>query len=129
MELGRIKTFWLEEAEEAKQVAQHLFEKKDYSYALFFGHLAIEKLLKAIYVSQKAEQAPFIHNLLRLAESIQLLLTDEQREDLIRITAFHLESRYPDEKRSFRKKCTAAYAQAELDKINEVFVWLMSMLK
>jgi HEPN domain-containing protein len=119
----------LEEAEEAKQVAQHLFEKKDYLYALFFGHLAIEKLLKAIYVSQKAEQAPFIHNLLRLAESIQLLLTDEQREDLIRITAFHLESRYLDEKRSYRKKSTAAYAQAELDKINEVFVWLLSMLK
>ena len=58
MELDRTKTFWLEEAEEAKRVAEHLFEKKDYSYALFFGHLAIEKLLKALYVSRKAEQAP-----------------------------------------------------------------------
>ncbi|MEA2085314.1 MAG: AAA family ATPase [Thermodesulfobacteriota bacterium] len=26
------------------------FDKKDYSYALFFGHLAVEKLIKALYV-------------------------------------------------------------------------------
>lgn len=129
MELDRTKTFWLEEAEEAKQVAEHLFEKKDYSYALFFGHLAVEKLLKALYVSSKAEQAPYIHNLLRLAESIELSLTDEQRDDLIRITAFNLESRYPDEKRSFRKKCTRSYTKKELTKIDEVFAWLISMLK
>lgn len=129
MELDRTKTFWLEEAEEAKRVAEHLFEKKDYSYALFFGHLAIEKLLKALYVSRKAEQAPYIHNLLRLAESIELSLTDEQRDDLIRITAFHLESRYPDEKRSFRNKCTRSYTKKELSKIDEVFAWLISMLE
>ena len=129
MELDRTKTFWLEEAEEAKRVAEHLFEKKDYSYALFFGHLAIEKLLKALYVWRKAEQAPYIHNLLRLAESIELSLTDEQRDDLIRITAFNLESRYPDEKRSFRNKCTRSYTKKELTKIDEVFAWLISMLE
>jgi HEPN domain-containing protein len=129
MELDRTKTFWLEEAEEAKQVAEHLFEKKDYSYSLFFGHLAIEKLLKALYVTRKAEQAPYIHNLLRLAESIGLSLTDEQRDDLIRITVFHLESRYPDEKRSFRNKCTRGYTKKELTKIDGVFAWLISMLE
>ena len=40
----QIKTYWLTEAQEALKVADHLIEKKDYSYALFFGHLAIEKL-------------------------------------------------------------------------------------
>ncbi len=34
--------FWVEEALEALQVAEHLHEKGDYSYALFFGHLAIK---------------------------------------------------------------------------------------
>ena len=129
MELHRTKMFWVEEATEAKEVAQHLFEKRDYSYALFFGHLAIEKLLKALYISRKAEQAPYIHNLLRLAESAGISLTDAQRDDLIRITAFHLESRYPDEKQSFRSKCTPAFTQAELNRISEVFVWLMSILR
>jgi len=60
--------YWLEEAEEALKVADHLFEKKDYSYSLFFGHLAVEKIIKAIYVKKRNEHAPQIHNLVRLAE-------------------------------------------------------------
>ena len=35
-----IRDYWIVEADEARQVAQHLFDKKDYSYSLFFGHLA-----------------------------------------------------------------------------------------
>ena len=44
--------YWLSEAAEALQVADHLVEKGDYSYALFFGHLAVEKALKALYVQR-----------------------------------------------------------------------------
>ena len=129
MDAERVKKFWKEEAEEALQVAKHLFEKRDFSYALFFGHLAIEKLLKAIYVIRKKEQAPYLHNLLALAELAGISLSDVQKDDLIKITAFNLESRYPDEKRSFRKKCNEEYAGKELQHIEELFVWLMSMLQ
>ena len=66
-DVDRIKTYWLTEAKEALQVADHLVEKADYSYALFFGHLAIEKMLKALYAARVLEHAPPIHNLLRLA--------------------------------------------------------------
>jgi len=31
--------YWLKTADQDWKVANHLFEKKDYSYALFFGHL------------------------------------------------------------------------------------------
>jgi hypothetical protein len=59
MDPQKVKEFWLEEAEESLSVAWHLFEKTDYSYSLFFGHLAIEKLLKAVFVIKKGEQATF----------------------------------------------------------------------
>ena len=59
--------YWIVESAEALEVAGHLFEKKDYSYALFFGHLSVEKMLKAIYVAKTGEHAPQIHNLVRLA--------------------------------------------------------------
>ena len=55
-------------------------------------------------------------------------LTEERRDQLIKLTAFNLESRYPDEKRSFRKKRNEAFARKELDKIEEIFKWLKSML-
>jgi HEPN domain-containing protein len=128
MEWEKTRDFWIEEANEALQVAKHLFEKADYSYALFFGHLAIEKLLKAVFLKSKGEQAPYIHNLNRLAEMASLPLSEYQRNQLIKITAFNLESRYPDEKRTFRKKCTEDFTRRELAEIEEVYTWLKSML-
>ena len=121
--------YWLEEAEEALKVADHLFEKNDFSYSLFFGHLAVEKFIKAIYVQKRNEHAPQIHNLIRLSEQAGVVMSPEQKEKLIIITAFNLESRYPDEKRSFRIKCTKQYTQVELTKIREVIKWLKSIMK
>jgi HEPN domain-containing protein len=120
--------YWLEEAEEALKVADHLFEKKDFSYSLFFGHLAVEKTIKAIYVQKRNEHVPQIHNLLRLAEQAGITMFAEQKEALIIITAFNLESRYPDEKRSFRIKCTEQYTKVELEKIRKIIKWLKSIM-
>lgn len=128
MDPQKVKEFWLEEAEESLSVAWHLFEKTDYSYSLFFGHLAIEKLLKAVFVIKKGEQPPFIHNLFRLAEMTNIPLSETLKDKLIEITAFNLESRYPDERRSFRKKCTEEFTRKVLKEIEEVFKWLKSML-
>ena len=128
MDVQKIKDYWIEEATESLQVTRHLYEKKDYSYSLFFAHLAIEKILKAIYISRKNEHAPYIHNLQRLAELSDIQLSDEQRDALIKITTFNLESRYPDQKRSFRKKCTEEFTKKEIEETEEIFKWLKSIL-
>jgi len=47
--------YWLKSAEDDWQVSRHLFEKGDYSYSLFFGHLTIEKILRAIYANRFKE--------------------------------------------------------------------------
>jgi HEPN domain-containing protein len=104
MERKKLVEFWLSEAEEARVVAKHLFGKKDYSYSLFFGHLAIEKILKAIYVKRKDEQVPRLHNLPRLAEEAGLDVTPDILHNLIRITAYNLEARYPDYNKRIPKK-------------------------
>lgn len=128
MNQKEIIDFWASEAEESLHVAQHLFEKKDYSYALFFGHLAIEKIIKEVLVKNTNQQVPRSHNLMRLAKEAQIEITEEQKRTLIRITAFNLESRYPDYKKEFRKKCTLKFTAMELQKTKEVFIWLKSNL-
>ena len=128
MDKKEIIDFWASEAEESLDVAKHLFEKKDYSYALFFGHLSVEKIIKAVLVKNTNQQVPRSHNLLRLAKEAQIEITDEQKHTLIRITAFNLEARYPDYKKEFRKKCTRQFTATELQKIEEVFIWLKSNL-
>ena len=119
--------YWLIEAAEALQVADHLVEKGDHSYALFFGHLAIEKLLKALYTRRLGEHAPPIHNLLRLAKAAGAEPDPSQTEALIAITAFNIESRYPDVQRSFRAKCTLEFTARQMEMIKEMFEWLRSL--
>jgi HEPN domain-containing protein len=123
-----VVAYWLTEAEEAYHVAEHLVEKGDRSYALFFGHLAVEKTLKAIYVHHRQEHAPLIHNLLRLARLSGLEPTKAQTEDLLTITAFNIEARYPDLKRTFRAKCTPAFTGQQMARIQEVLQWLNTQI-
>ena len=78
-------------------------DKADYSYALFFGHLAIEKLLKALHAVKQKDHAPPIHNLLRLAKLTGISVPEDKVDALIEISAFNIEARYPDFKRTFRK--------------------------
>jgi HEPN domain-containing protein len=105
-----------------------LVEQGDNSYALFFGHLAIEKVLKAVYVARNNEHAPFGHNLIRLANAAGMELTESQAESLVIVTAFNIEARYPDLKRSFRQKCTLPYTRQEMTRIKELFRWLNSLV-
>ena len=128
LNISEVKSYWIKEAEEALTVSEHLFEKGDYSYALFFGHLATEKMLKALYVDNKKEHAPPIHNLQRLAREAGLTVDEGKSQSLLLITSFNIEARYPDIKRSFRKKCTKEYTLEQMQVIREAFQWLKEMM-
>ena len=128
LDVTQIVAFWVTEADEALEVADHLVAKADYSYALFFGHLAVEKMLKAQYVLRKEQHAPPLHNLLRLARAAGLSVDEETVEKLTTVTAFNLEARYPDFKRSFRQTCTPEYTAHQMSVIKELMQWLRSQL-
>jgi len=44
-----------------------MFKMHKYPYALFMGHLALEKLLKAVVVKNTRKHAPYTHSLEALA--------------------------------------------------------------
>jgi len=44
---------WVDGARDAFDTSEKLFDSKKYHHALFFLHLALEKALKALYVSKK----------------------------------------------------------------------------
>jgi len=78
---------------------------------LFFGHLTVEKILKAIFTDKKDKTPPFSHNLVYLSEKADLELNDENLELLEEISDFNLEARYPDDKFSFYKKSTVKFTK------------------
>ena len=121
--------YWLKTADQDWKVAGHLFEKDDYTYALFFGHLTVEKILKAIYVKRRNDAPPFSHNLTYLSEKAGVELNEEHLELLEEISDYNLEARYPDDKMSFFKKCTKKFTANKLKQIEEVRKWLLQELQ
>jgi HEPN domain-containing protein len=121
--------YWLTSAENDWVVANHLLEKGDYPYALFFGHLTLEKILKAIIVRKTNEPPPLTHRLVFLAEKAGIPASAEQLELLEIVTDFNLEARYPDERFSFFQKCTAEFTKDFISKIEEFRKWLLLQIK
>lgn len=121
--------YWLDSAEDDWKVANHLFEKGDYSYALFFGHLTIEKILKGLYAGKHNDIPPYTHRLVYLAEKIPLILPENQLELFEAITDFNLEARYPDEKFLFKKKCTKSFTEKYLQDIKGIKEWLLKQIQ
>lgn len=117
--------YWLKCAQEDFKVMEHLFEKGDYHYSLFLGHLLLEKTLKAYYVKTTQNHAPFSHSLTYLAENSKLKLTEEQISLLEAVNQFNLEARYPDKKFEFYKICTKDFASSYLAKIKDFYQWLL----
>jgi HEPN domain-containing protein len=122
--------YWLDSAEHDWETAEHLFAAGKYDWSLFISHLVLEKILKAIFVQDNNNQLPpKTHNLLKLAEHTQIVLTEEQKMLLDRVTEFNIETRYPQYKDELYKKCTPAFAEAYFQKINEIALWLKSRIQ
>lgn len=121
--------YWVSSSDRDFKTMENLVKSTDYLWALFIGHLVVEKLLKAYYVQTVDDNPPWIHQLLRLAEKTDLPLTEEQKDDLLLITTFNLNVRYPDYKHEFYKKCTKKYAETNVAKIRKLRLWLKKQIQ
>ena len=74
------KEYWLNSAQADFEAMNIMLSAKQNYWALFIGHLVIEKTLKALYVQNQEIPIPRIHDLSRLAEWAGITLSDETRE-------------------------------------------------
>jgi len=117
--------YWKKLADADLEVARGFLQRGyDLHYCLFFGHMSLEKLLKALVVAVTQEMPPRIHDLLRLAEKAGLILNEALTEKLDTFNSFNLEARYPDYKLAFYKRCTPQFTAEKFLQIKETFSWL-----
>lgn len=122
--------YWRESAKHDLESAEAIFLSGRYDWCLFVGHLALEKILKALYVERNDNNIPpKIHNIVRLAELSKIVLTDQQKFDLDKINDFNLQTRYPDYKLEFYKMWNQESAKENLAKIKEFYTWFDSQIK
>lgn len=120
--------YWLSGAKYDLGVANAMIKSKKYPYVLFMGHLALEKLLKALVVKHTKSHAPFTHSLPYLAEKSGIRFPDNILIKLREFMEFHFEGRYPDAHREFYRKCTRVYTAAQPKEIKTVFRWIKEKL-
>jgi HEPN domain-containing protein len=127
-EVEKTISYWLSGAIYDMSVANAMFRSKKYPYALFMGHLALEKLLKALVIKKTKTHAPFSHSLPYLAEKSQIKFPEKTLIKLREFMEFHFEGRYPDANKAFYEKCTRVYTSIKLKEIKEVFKWIKKKL-
>ncbi len=116
--------YWTESSEYDLATGASLLRSKKYPYALFFGHLAIEKMLKALVVKNTSAHAPYSHSLIMLAQKSGLQIPEDMLDQLAEFMEFHTEARYPDVKMDFYQRCNKEFAAGKFKEIKKVYKWL-----
>ncbi|MFH0980834.1 MAG: HEPN domain-containing protein [Planctomycetota bacterium] len=125
MDVQKQIDYWVASAEEDFAAAHSLFDKGHLRHALFFAHLALEKMLKAHVTQKTAKVPPRTHNLLRLAELAGLVLEPVREVFLRGFGVYQLEGRYPD---SAQVSLDLETARGELSGAWEMLEWFKTQL-
>lgn len=125
MDVKKQVAYWRNGADEALEVAHILWEKDKTPEAMFFTHLALEKILKARVILKTADLPPRIHNLVRLAEITAVPFTSEQMTFLRGMNAYQMQGRYPED---FPMIISRETARDDMAAAEEMLAWLKKQL-
>ncbi|MDD5090340.1 MAG: HEPN domain-containing protein [Candidatus Wallbacteria bacterium] len=130
MDLHEIADYWHKLSKEDFSTADTLFRSGKFVPAMFFTHLALEKMLKYLYVRWNSTEAPHPHNLLAIAGKIGCPeMNPEKLKVLAGFSAFNITARYDDYKLSFHQVCDREFAEKHLSLCKELLQWLESLQK
>lgn len=126
----KLVTYWLTTAQHDYKTMESLFKSRRYSDCLFYGHIVLEKLLKALVVKATKQSAPYTHDLLVLSRQIEdIAWTEDEVRLLDDVNRFNIRTRYPDFKLKFYKLCKASYTKPYYIKIKDLHKKLCQKLR
>lgn len=119
---------WLDIAEYDLETAAAMQSAGRYLYTVFMCQQAVEKLLKAIHIQQKGEEAPRTHNLIYLFGLVNLPQRAEYLQTMTNLNTYYVEGRYPAYKQKLSQMLDNKTAETFLNETQEIFKWLKSQL-
>lgn len=129
MDIDKQVDYWRKSADHDLDTANSLIKTKKYDWALFMGHLVLEKILKAIYVKKKGIFPPKTHNLLLLLKETGIPISEEDSDFFEEVNTFNISTRYPDEQLKFYQLCSKEFTTEKFKKIKEKYKWLKKEVK
>ena len=128
MTRDEIVLYWLKSAETDLSAMETMPRSGHFVWALFLGHLVLEKTLKAGYVNAVEQNPPRTHDLLRIALQAGLELSESDRDFLDEVTTFNIKTRYPDYKSRFQRKATENFTHSYVRRIKDFRRWLVERI-
>ena len=127
-ETSKIHQYWLSSSDSDYEAMIALYQSKKYNWALFLGHIVLEKLIKAYFVKTTGTHAPYTHDLRLLTKKSGMEIPLDMALCLDVITGFNINARYDSFKEDFYKKCTPEFSAEWIEKIIALRLWIKKML-
>jgi len=115
---------WIESSNYDIKTAEHMFETKRYVYVLFMCHLAVEKLLKALYEAAREKVPPKTHNLVYLMNEADLDVPEGHLRTVESLNDISVVTRYPEDIRALIKAFKKERAEDYLKRTKALLTWL-----
>jgi len=107
-----------------------LFHAKHFAQSLFWAHLALEKLSKALWIkNNESNTPPFVHNLLRVITLTNESFTEEQLQFFNEMNMFQIKGRYPDYAENLEETVTKEICEEYINKTEEMIKCLHEKLQ
>ncbi|MDR0843872.1 MAG: HEPN domain-containing protein [Tannerella sp.] len=127
-DVEKVFQYWLSSSDNDYDAMLNLYQSKNYNWALFLGHIVLEKLIKAYFVKMRGTHALHTHDLRLLAKKSDLELTPDKMFQFDVITGFNINARYDTFKEDFYKKCTPEFSDEWINNIKTIRSWIKEKL-
>ena len=122
--------YWDSQVDEDFDCAEVLFQANHFAQSLFWAHLAVEKLCKALCVKENdGNTVPLIHNLLRLTKLTTIDFTDEELGYFSEMNTFQIKGRYPEYVQNLDQTITKEICSEYLIKTKNMILCLRSKMQ
>ena len=121
--------FWMNTAEEDWTTVGVLYAMDRYLHSLFWAHLTLEKLTKAIWIKHNASEIPpNVDNIVCFLEEANVDLGNDKMAFIAEFNRFQICTTNPDNTNKLYQACTRSFTMQELEKVKEVRTCLLNML-
>ncbi len=116
---------WAGQAQYDIETALSLLKSKRRIYCVFMCHLALEKMLKAVFAKKKGDYPPHTHDLLFLVKQCPVEFTDETLGYFVEeLNGLSIPTRYPDQLQAMLRRFTPKKTEEIYRSTKKVLSWL-----
>lgn len=115
---------WFAQSDYDIETADAMLKSGRYVYCIFMCHLSLEKALKALIVKKFDRVPSKIHNLVYLADELNLDLKEEHLKFIYQINALSVTTRYPAELKKLIRQYNLKTTEQILNNTKEIQQWI-----